>query len=89
MYLVRGTITSSYSAIECLPLPPIDNGFIRYTPDVSPSYELDSMATYTCNAGFILDLSNGSETRTCVDDDGMDAVGVFNRQAPSCIRKLK
>ena len=26
--------------------------------------------------------------RTCVDDDGMDALGVFTDQAPSCVRKL-
>ena len=25
--------------------------------------------------------------RTCVDDDGLDAIGVFDRQAPRCVRK--
>ena len=45
------------------------------------------MATYACNAGYILDLSVGSETRTCIDDGDMDAEGVFTLQAPQCIRK--
>ena len=38
--------------------------------------------------GLFLDLSVGSEMRTCVDDDGMDAVGLFNHEAPSCVCKF-
>ena len=46
------------------------------------------MATYACNVGFFLDLSGGgSETRMCVDDGDMDGLGVFDQQAPTCIRK--
>ena len=47
------------------------------------------MATYACDAGFVLDLSlGGSMTRTCFDDLDNDAEGVFSGQAPACIRKL-
>ena len=53
-----------------------------------PNYALGTVATYSCNAGFVLDLSVGSEMRTCVDGDGMDAVGLFNHEAPSCVRKF-
>ena len=77
-----------FAAIECLPLPPIDNGFITYAPDNTPNYTLGTEATYACNDGFFLDLSVGSEMRTCANDDGMDAVGIFNDQAPSCVRKF-
>ena len=46
------------------------------------------MATYACDTGFILDLSlGGSEMRTCVDDMDNDAEGVFDNQAPICVRK--
>ena len=47
------------------------------------------MATYSCNAGYVLDLSVGSKTRTCRDDDNaMDVIGEFDGQAPTCIGKL-
>ena len=77
-----------FTAIECLPLDPITNGAITYAPDIAFNYDLDTVATYECDAGFFLDLSlGGSMTRTCVDDEDNDAEGVFNRQAPRCICK--
>ena len=77
-----------YLAIECPPLDPIINGFINYAPNNTPNYDLGTVATYNCDAGFVLDLSlGGSVTRTCVDDNGLDAIGEFNNQAPRCIRK--
>ncbi len=79
---------TSFTAIECPPLQPITNGFITYAPDNTSDYDLGTVATYACNAGFVLDLSlGGSEMRTCVDDNGLDAIGVFDRQAPICVRK--
>ena len=78
-----------HTAIICRTLPNILNGFITYAPDTTPDYDLDTVATYDCDAGFVLELSlGGSETRACVDDDGLDAIGVFDRQAPICVRKL-
>ena len=78
----------SVAAIECPPLDGIENGVITYAADITPNYTLSTVATYDCDAGFFLDLSlGGSEMRTCVDDDGLDAIGEFDNQAPICIRK--
>ena len=76
------------TAIECEALPAIENGFITYAVDNVPNYDLGTTATYACNEGYFLDLSVGVRVRTCVDDDGMDALGVFTDQAPSCVRKF-
>ena len=54
-----------------------------------PNYELGTVATYSCDAGFVLDFSlGGTETRTCVDDGDNDAEGIFDGQAPTCVRKF-
>ncbi len=79
---------NSHAAIQCPPVLAIPNGVITYAPDNTPNYDLGTVATYACNAGFVLDLSiGGSEIRTCVDDNGLDAIGEFDRQAPRCVRK--
>ena len=76
-------------AIECEPLQAISNGMISYSTSGSPNYELGTVATYSCNPGYSLNLDNGgSETRTCVDDGDGDAEGIFNGRAPSCICKF-
>ncbi len=54
---------------------------ISYSPDVTPDYDL---GTNTCEAGFYLE---GSEVRVCMDDDGMDAIGVWSGSDPVCQRK--
>ena len=76
-----------HTAIECEPLPAIVNGSISYSSTGAPNYSLGTTANYSCNTGFSLDLSAGSETRTCVDDGDNDAEGVFDDQAPTCVRK--
>ncbi len=58
---------------------------ISYSLDVTSDYDLGTNATYTCEAGFFLE---GDEVRTCMDDDGMDAIGVWSGQEPICVRKL-
>ena len=75
----------SHTAIECPPLPAITNGTISCSLDVTPDYDLGTEATYTCEAGFYLE---GNEVRVCMDDNGMDAIGVWSGQEPSCVRKL-
>ncbi len=52
---------------------------ISYSPDVTPDYDLGlgTEATYTCEVGFYLE---GNEVRRCLDDDGMDAIGVWSSQ---------
>ncbi|XP_064386676.1 sushi, von Willebrand factor type A, EGF and pentraxin domain-containing protein 1-like [Halichondria panicea] len=70
--------------IECPPLLTVTNGVITYAPGNTPAYGLGIVATYACDAGFVLDLSlGGSEMRTCVDN-GLDAIGIFDRLAPIC-----
>ena len=69
----------------CPPLPTITNGMISYSPDVTPDYDLGTEATYTCETGFHLE---GNEVRVCMDDDGMNAIGVWSDQEPSCVCKL-
>ena len=61
---------------------------ITYSTVGTPNHALGTVATYSCNVGFVLDLTVGSEMRTC-EDDGMDAFGMFSGQAPSCVRKFK
>ena len=77
----------SIAGPECLPLSPIDNGFIRYAPDSTPSYAVGTVATYACNTGFVLDLSVGAQNRTCMNSNGGNTSGVFINKAPSCVRK--
>ena len=71
-----------YTVIMCPPLPTITNGTISYSPDVTSDYDLGTIATYTCEAGFYLE---GNEVRVCMDDDGMDVIGLWSGQEPSCV----
>ncbi len=48
--------------IECPVLPFFPNGVITYGPDMIAPYDVDTVATHTCNEGFRL---LGSETRVC------------------------
>ena len=45
------------------------------------------MATYACNAGFVLDLSVGAQNRTCMNENGGNTSGVFIDKSPSCVRE--
>ncbi len=76
-----------HTAVKCMALPPIPNGIIFYILDNTPDFDLTTMATYSCDEGYFLDLSNGDRVRTCVDDRDNDANGVFTGQAPECVRK--
>ncbi len=83
------TLMYFFTVTECEPLPVIANGDISYADDVTANYVLTTVATYTCNVGFFLDTSaaGASATRTCVDDNDNDAEGIFDRQAPRCVRE--
>ena len=60
---------------------------IVYATDLTPNFDLNTTATYSCNDGYTLDLSIGVEVRTCIDDGNNDAVGVFSGKEPACVRK--
>ncbi len=78
----------SVAAIQCLPLEEIENGVITYVFDETPNFDLGAVAIYECNDGFFLDIPLGETgIRTCVDDLDNGAEGVFDGQAPACIRK--
>ena len=60
-----------------------------YSSNGTSNYSLGTVATYSCNPGFVLDLSSdGSETSICEDDGDDDAEGVFTGQPPTCTRKF-
>ena len=42
---------------------------------------MGTIATHACNQGFTLD---GQSTRTCMDDDQADTIGVWSGVVPSC-----
>ena len=58
---------------------------ITYAADTTPQFAIDTVATHSCNAGFAL---VGDMTRTCMDDDQADIVGVWSGNTPTCKRKL-
>ncbi len=74
-----------FAGIQCIPLPGIPNGMIEYGPDTTPNYMFRTTATYICNEGFSLDISVGNEVRTCVNDNGLDNLGVFTGSQPTCV----
>ena len=57
---------------------------IAYANDTTPQFEIGTVTTHSCNAGYAL---VGDMTRTCDDDDQADIVGVWSGTAPSCERK--
>ncbi len=63
--------------VECLALAPIPNGAIAYDPDMTAPYDVGTVATHTCDPGFI--LSAGLEPRVCLD------TGRWSGLIPVCI----
>ncbi len=65
----------------CPALPDITNGAIVYSTDTLAPYDIGTVATYSCNEGYV--LTGGNVERICVDSgDGND--DRFNGEAPSC-----
>ncbi|XP_064387502.1 uncharacterized protein LOC135335845 isoform X3 [Halichondria panicea] len=65
----------------CDELEMITNGVIIYTDDMIAPYDLDTLASYRCNPGFV--LRGGNVVRTCVDA-GDGSGGRFDGEAPTC-----
>ena len=57
---------------------------ITYVPDITIYFEIGTVATHVCDDGFSL---VGDMTRTCMDDDQADTIGVWSGTAPTCLRK--
>ncbi len=62
--------------MECQALAPIPNGAITYGPDMTAGFDVGTMATHSCNDGFI--LGAGSEIRTCLNS------GIWSGLTPVC-----
>ncbi len=63
--------------MECTELPPIINGVITYAPDMMADYVEGTVATHSCNEGFVL---LGFETRECLIG------GIWSNLAARCRR---
>ena len=81
-HFVYNTCISSLAAIVCSALDELENGQITYDADNATDFELNTVATHTCDEGFSL---VGQSTRTCMDDDQADTIGVWSEAAPSCL----
>ena len=68
------------TAIICPSLGALENGHIAYSMD---SFEVETIATYTCDIGFVL---IGDSTRVCIDDDQRDTIGIWNSTSSYCER---
>ena len=75
------------TAIECPALTAPMNGLFWYATDMTPEFEIGTVATFTCNAGF--SLNDAVAMLTCADDDQMDNVGTWGGTEPNCLRKFK
>ncbi len=64
------------------------NGTISYSPDMTANFALRTEATYSCNIGFFLVVFERNKVRTCVEDGGTDAIGMWSDDPPTCVRKL-
>ena len=71
------------AAIVCPALTAPTNGQVSY--DMTSPYEIGTVATFTCNAGF--SLNRAVDMLTCADDDQLDTVGTWGGTEPPCLRK--
>ena len=62
---------------QCPVLPSPDNGMLTFANQRLSG----DTATYTCDSGYELDLTSGSEVRTCLAD------GTWSGSAPACVGK--
>ncbi len=62
---------------QCPELAPIPNGAIAYSIDMTPDFDVDTVATHTCFDGFLL---IGVDTRVCL------ASGRWSGLIPVCQR---
>ncbi len=65
-----------HAAFICPALAPIPNGAIIYAPDMTAPYDVDTVATHSCDPGFRL---SGFETRQCL------AGGIWSTLIPVCV----
>ena len=57
---------------------------IKYAANTTFEFEIGTVATHMCDAGFAL---VGNMNRTCVVDNQEDVIGEWSESAPTCERK--
>lgn len=62
----------------------LSNGIVTYSVDTAAEFEIGTIATHSCNVGFVL---VGDMTQTCEDDDQADTVGAWSGTPRTCDRK--
>ncbi len=67
-------------AILCPTLVPPTNGMIRYDMDMTIPFDYQTMATYSCVAGFT--LADGDTVRTC--EGSSEGSGAWSGKGPIC-----
>ncbi len=75
-----GVLNLFNKSTACLELPSLANGFIQYGVDTTLGFDEGTIATHTCNDGFLL---IGNMARECL------ASGDWSGQPPECRRMLK
>ena len=66
----------------CPALTSPTNGQVSYEMDMTSPYEIGTVATFTCNAGF--SLNGAVDMLTCADDNQLDTVGTWGGTEPPC-----
>ena len=69
----------------CPALTSPTNGQVSYEMDMTSPYEIGTVATFTCNAGF--SLNGAVDMLTCAEDDQLDAVSTWGGTEPTCQRE--
>ena len=74
-----------FTEIKCPALTAPINGQVSYTTDMSSSFDIGTIATFSCDAGF--SLNGDTATLACADDDQADTIGTWGGTEPSCLGK--
>ena len=69
----------------CDPLTTPTNGLITYSPDTTPPFDFETMASYSCNVGF--GLRNGGTVRSCVNSAVISGQWSGTNTDPECDSK--
>ncbi len=80
----QACMCSVFPGIVCSALmAPMNFGRISYSPDTTDTYDVGTVATYSCATNFGYGLTR-TNTRTCEDGDRLTTAGVWNGVAPTC-----
>ncbi len=84
LILVAYWIEHQNAAIQCGELSTLENGRTIYSGDATAPYDLDTIATYMCNDGYVLERV---VERRCTAGVGGSRTGVWTGRDPTCTRR--